>query len=454
MACAQCHNHKYDPFTQKDYYSLFAFLNSTADRGRSNDPLLTVLGPEDAARSRAIVDELKAVTKAQKVVGLLGGGVLRLSQAHEAALRKELTTFKTTTTQVLQELPTPRQTHVMIRGNFRNVGEAVQPGVPAKLHALPSGAPLNRLTLAKWLVDPANPLTPRVTMNRIWARYFGRGIVETSEEFGAQGEAPTHPELLDWLAVEFVERKYSLKSMHRLIVTSATYRQSSRVSPELAKRDPFNRLLARGPRLRLDAEAVRDNALAVSGLLNRNIGGPSVFPYQPDGIWFNPYSGDKWVMSTGGDQYRRGLYTFWRRTAPYAAFMAFDAPSREVCTERRPRTNTPLQALATLNDRVFVEASAALARRTLRETPGGGPKERLSHAFRLCVARKPTAAEQEILLGLYEENLAKYRKDVKAALAMVKHGGELPQGVDTAELAAWTVVANVLLNLDETITKG
>jgi hypothetical protein len=291
-------------------------------------------------------------------------------------------------------------------------------------------------------------------MNRIWARYFGKGFVETSEDFGAQGEMPTDPELLDWLATELVERKWSLKEMHKLIVTSATYRQSSKVSRELHERDPYNRLLARGSRLRLDAEMVRDNALAISGLLNRKIGGPSVFPYQPEGVWFNPYSEDKWVTSANGEQYRRGLYTFWRRTAPYAAFMAFDAPSREVCTERRPRTNTPLQALATLNDKGFVDCSAALARRMMAEAKGS-EKERAIHGFRLCVARAPTEKELEYLLALYRESLEKYQKDPAAAKSLATSGlSEPPKEMNAAELAAWTVIANVLLNLDEAITKG
>jgi hypothetical protein len=241
--------------------------------------------------------------------------------------------------------------------------------------------------------------------------------------------------------------------MHKVIVTSATYRQSARVTPELWKRDQFNRLFARGPRFRLDAEMVRDNALAVGGLLTRKLGGPSMFPFQPDGVWANPYSGDRWVMSGGGDQYRRGLYTFWRRTAPYASFMAFDAPSREVACDRRPRTNTPLQALTTLNDKAFVEPAAGLARRMMAEAKG--ERERAVHGFRLCVARPPSAAEVGHLLELYRETLEKYRADAKAAAAMANSGlGAPPAGVDAAELAAWTVVANVLLNLDETITKG
>jgi mono/diheme cytochrome c family protein len=371
-----------------------------------------------------------------------------------AALRKQDAAIQPPTTLVLKELPALRPTHVMKRGNFKNLGEEVKPGVPAKLNPFPEGQPVNRLGLARWLVDPNNPLTGRVTMNRIWARYFGKGFVETSEDFGAQGELPTHPELLDWLATELVERKYSLKAMHKLIVTSATYRQSSKVTPELRERDPYNRLFARGPRMRLDAEMVRDNALAISGLLNSKIGGPSVFPYQPEGVWFNPYSGDKWVMSTNGDQYRRGLYTFWRRTAPYAAFMAFDAPSREVCTERRSRTNTPLQALATLNDKAFVDCAAALARRMMAEEKGGD-KERAIHGFRLCVSRTPSDKELDFLLKLYQESLEKYKKDGAAAKALATSGlGAPPKEMDAAELAAWTVIANVLLNLDETITKG
>jgi mono/diheme cytochrome c family protein len=385
-----------------------------------------------------------------------------------AKLRQEETKIKPATTLVMRELDKPRQTFVHIRGNHTKKGDAVSPGVPAKLHPLHKGlgSPLTRLDLARWLVDPDNPLVGRVIMNRMWARYFGKGFVETSEDFGIQGDLPTHPELLDWLAVEFVGpltlpsppaggegrvRGWSLKAMHKLIVMSATYRQSSRVSPAVYERDPFNRLFARGPRFRLDAEMVRDNALAISGLLNHKVGGPSVFPYQPDGVWFNPYSADKWVTSSNGDQHRRGLYTFWRRTAPYAAFIAFDAPSREVACERRPRTNTPLQALATLNDKAFVECAAALARRMMTEAKGD--RDRAIHGFRLCVARAPTAQELDHLLALYQQNLAKYRNDPAAVKAMATNGNAV-KDVDLRELAAWTVVANVLLNLDETITKG
>jgi hypothetical protein len=372
-----------------------------------------------------------------------------------ASLQKLKGGIKPPTTLVLQELPEARETHIMIRGNHKNLGDKVTADVPPKLHRLVIGGRRdeNRLDFARWLVSPENPLVGRVTMNRVWARYFGRGIVETSEDFGIQGELPTHPELLDYLAIELIDRKWSLKAMHKLIVMSATYRQSSRVTKEALEKDPFNRLFSRGPRFRLDAEMVRDNALAISGLLNRKIGGPSVFPYQPEGVWANPYSGDKWILSERGNQYRRGLYTFWRRTAPYATFMAFDAPSREVACERRPRSNTPLQALATLNDRSFVECANGLARRMLTEA-NGDAKARAAHGFRLCVSRKPSDAELQALVALYEETREKYERDPGAAerLALVLRPAKAT--LDPAELAAWTVIANVLLNLDETINKG
>jgi hypothetical protein len=455
MGCAQCHNHKYDPFAQAEYYKLFAFFNSSADLGRSNEPILEMPTAAEVARrnqiNAAIVRSRAALIEPNPLPAVIW---TRAVQERLARVRKEEAAIKPESTLVMRELPKPRPSHVLIRGNHTRKGDAVVPGVPAKLHPLPPGQPANRLALAHWLVDPNNPLVGRVIMNRIWAQYFGRGFVETSEDFGAQGETPTHPELLDWLATEFIRQKWSMKAMHRLVVISATYRQSARVTPALYERDPYNRLYARGPRFRMDGEMVRDNALAISGVLNRKIGGPSVFPYQPDGVWNNPYSGDKWLTSTKGDQYRRGLYTFWRRTAPYAALMAFDAPSREVCTERRPRTNTPLQALAVLNDKAFVEPAAALARRMMTEVHGTD-EDRTVHGFRLCVARPPSSAELERLLELYRENLTKYKEDPAAAKAMATSGlAKPPNEMDIPELAAWTVVANVLLNLDETVTKG
>ncbi len=292
-------------------------------------------------------------------------------------LRKELPR-DIPSTLVMAEVDKPRETHVMLRGNFLSPGDKVEPGVPAALPPMPAGETLNRLTFARWLVSTNNPLTARVTVNRIWAAYFGTGLVETSEDFGSQGELPSNPALLDWLALEFMQpalriagapegRPWSLKHLHRVIVHSATYQQSSAVTPDRTERDPFNRLLSRGPRFRMEAEMLRDSALAVSGLLDRTFGGPSVMPYQPDGVWYNPYSSDRWEESKNGQQFRRGLYTFWRRTSAYASFVVFDSPSREVCTERRARSNTPVQALVTLNDPAFVVAANALARAIVRE---------------------------------------------------------------------------------------
>jgi hypothetical protein len=341
-----------------------------------------------------------------------------------------------------------------VRGNFLDKGEAVEPGTPAIFNPMPEGAPHNRLGMARWLVDPRNPLTARVVVNRLWEQLFGTGLVQTSEDFGTQGEPPSHPALLDWLASELMRRDWSLKSTLRLIVTSATYRQSSECSPEFQSKDPYNRLLARGPRFRLKAEMIRDQALAVSGLLSAKLYGESVMPPQPEGIWQVVYSNDTWKTSQGADRYRRGVYTFWRRTSPYPAMTTFDAPSREFCVVRRMRTNTPLQALITLNDEVYIEAAQALARRMMAEA-GPSPTERAAYGVRLCVAREAKPEEVRRLIELYESELAHFRGDPEAArqLATVPLGAAPPDG-DLAELAAWTVVGNVLLNLDETLTKG
>jgi len=328
------------------------------------------------------------------------------------------------------------------RGEYLSPTRKVMANTPAFLPPMDPKWPRNRLGLAKWLVDRRNPLTARVEVNRIWEQYFGRGIVETLEDFGTQGAPPSHPELLDWLAVELMESGWNTKAIHRLIVTSETYQQTSKATRELQAKDPKNELLARGPRFRLDAEAIRDSALAISGLLNRTIGGPSVFPYQPPGVWNNPFDGSQWIESTGGDQYRRSIYTFIRRTSPYPALIAFDGTSRESCTVRRLRTNTPLQALALLNDLGMIQAAKALGRRMMTEG-GSRPDSRVEYGFRLCTARYPTQAEKARLVALYEKLHAEYllRPDDARALA-----GDPQQ-------AAWCLVANVLLNLDETITK-
>ncbi len=457
FACAQCHDHKYDPFTQKEYFQLFAFFNNTADGGSSTAPEIEVPNPAQIVKRAAIRTELASL-QAELGRATKSGDSNRSKSIMDklGALKKQEAAIHPATSMVLQELSQPRITHVLIRGSHNVKGDPVSPGVPQVLHPLAPGQSRNRLTLARWLVDPQNPLVGRVTMNRVWAQYFGRGIVETSEDFGVQGEPPSHPELLAWLAREFVRQAWSTKEMARLIVTSAIYRQSARVTPDRVERDPYNRLFSRGPRFRMEAEMVRDQALAASGLLKRTIGGPSVFPYQPDGIWFAPYSSDRWVESKGGDQYRRGLYTFWRRSAPYPAFIAFDAPSRDVSCERRSRTNTPLQALATLNDPAFVQPAAALARRVLTESKATA-QDRATYAFRLVLVRKPLPAELDHLVELYRDNLDRYRHDAASAKAMASIEVATTTGpghFDDAELAAWTVVANVLLNLDETVTKG
>jgi hypothetical protein len=348
-----------------------------------------------------------------------------------------------------------RETHLMNKGNFLDPGAQVEPGVPAAFHPLPEGAPRDRLGLARWLVDARNPLTARVAVNRFWAQLFGIGLVETEEDFGTQGEPPSHPELLDWLALEYMRSGWDTKGLLRLIVTSAAYRQSSKARPELQAKDPRNRLLARAPRYRLEAEMVRDQALALGGLLSREVGGPSVYPPQPDGLWQAAFNGQRtWATSTGDDRYRRALYTFWRRTIPYPSMATFDAPSRELCTVRRVRTNTPLQAFVTLNDPVYVEAAQALARRIVREG-GTSVEDRVRFALRLCLCRTPEAGQVQVLAELFRREHEHFRREADAARALATEPvGPLPEGMEAAELAAWTTVANVLLNLDGVLTKG
>jgi hypothetical protein len=359
---------------------------------------------------------------------------------------------------VLKSREVPRETHVLRRGDFLKPGEAVKPGVPAFLHPLPPRAPLDRLTFARWLVDRRSPTTARVLVNRVWQHYFGTGLVETPEDFGMRAQPPSHPELLDWLAVEFMDTGWSLKKLHRMIVMSATYRQSSRVTPELLAKDTANRLLARGPRYRVDAEVVRDVALASSGLLSPKVGGPSVFPPLPHFLVMPPASyGPKiWPESKGQDRYRRALYTFRYRSVPYPALQAFDAPNGDFACVRRSRSNTPLQALTELNEPVFVECARALGLRTLREG-GATDADRLTYAFRRCLTRPPSTEESAELLKLLEKERRHFAqpgtKPLELAAADPAHPPQLPKETTTADLAAWTVVSRVLLNLDETITK-
>ena len=357
----------------------------------------------------------------------------------------------------MRDMPKPRQTHLLVLGQYDRKGEVVSPGVPASFATTRDDVPKNRLGLARWLMDPKHPLTARVAVNRYWQRFFGAGLVKTSEDFGTQSEWPSHPELLDALAVQF-SSDWDVKAIQRLMLTSATYRQSPRVSKELFERDPENRLLARGPRFRLDAEQIRDSALSISGLLVERVGGPSVYPYQPPGLWMElnnrPKYSKAYKPGRGDDLYRRSMYTFWKRTVPSPMLNTFDAPGREFCTVRRSRTNTPLQALLLLQGPQFVEAARHLARRMM--TAGGHDVEaRIAFGFDLATARLPTAKEIEILERVFHERLAVFKADSKAAATMLSVGAS-PRDtkLDAAEHAAWTEVARLLLNLDETVTRG
>jgi hypothetical protein len=508
MGCAKCHSHKYDPITQQEYYKFYAFFNQTADNDRPDEsPVISVPTPEitaqiqridariaplrqkletptpalaaaqakwesslppsnPAARKDLPKDILKILdtpadkrTKPQldSVVRQFRSIAPELKLLRDEIARLEKSRPVIPVLPVMVELPSAsrRVTHLLRKGNFLDPGDPVEPGVPQALHGYPAGAPPSRLGLARWLVDPRNPLTARVAVNRFWAQIFGVGLVETEEDFGTQGELPSHPELLDWLAVRFSESGWDIKSLLRRIVTSATYRQSAKTSPALLGKDPRNRLLARAPRVRLEAELVRDQALAVSGLLSREVGGPSVFPPQPEGLWQAAFNGERtWSTSRGEERYRRGLYTFWRRTVPYPSMATFDAPSREICAIKRVRTNTPLQSLVTLNDPAYVEAAQALARRIVRE--GGSTAEaRARYGFQLCTGRPPRPEQVKPLTTLYHSEFERYRQNPPAAKSLATDPlGPLPSGMDPADLAAWTTVANVLLNLDGLLIKG
>lgn len=469
MGCAQCHTHKYDPISQTEYYRFFAFLNQTQDADRDpEDPFLWLYGEDDEERIARLEEKLaekdEKLRKAKKTLESALGQEkddakrdldIAERQRKEAADRVKELKNSIPRMPIMAALPEDerRETHVLIRGSFLDKGDPVEPGVPQALHPFPEDAPLNRLGLAEWLMADDNPLTARVAVNRHWEQFFGLGLVETSEEFGTQGELPSHPELLDWLAVEFRESGWSFKHLCKTIVMSATYRQDSTITPDGWERDRYNRLLARGPRFRLSAEAIRDQSLAAAGLLSEKMYGPPVMPPQPDGIWQIVYSSDSWNTSAGEDRYRRGIYTFWRRSSPYPAMVTFDATPREVCTVRRSRTNTPLQALVTLNDPAFVEAAQGLARR-MYARDGADIAAKLGYGFRLAATRPPTESELQTLMALYEGERANFAANEEAAVLMATDPlGPIESG-DPATLAALTVVGNVLLNMDETLTKG
>ncbi len=420
---------------------------------QSEVALLAPLNTEEAAilaksvASRSMVEKEQLAAHYRELAPALAGTRAQLAQA-----KADIAGITAASTLVLASAPMPRRTHVLRKGNFLDPGDEVPAALPAVFGALPDELLKNRLGFARWLASAKNPLFARVFVNYLWELDFGRGLVATLDDFGTQGEAPSHQELLDALALHFIDSGFDVKALQRLIVTSQTFLQASRMDEAAVEQDQANRWLARGPRFRLEAEALRDVALCASGLLERKIGGPSVFPPQPPGIWTMIYSSDQWTESSGPDRYRRGLYTFSRRTAPYPTSALFDAPSRETSCPRRSRTNTPLQALASLNDPQFVECAVALARRMLREATGTEHAV-VQRGFALCLSRAAEPAELKALLALYHSQLETYTKDAAAAAALLANGPVgAPADSDPAAVAAWTVVANVLLNLDETLS--
>ena len=502
VGCGRCHEHKYDPISQKEYYQLFAYWNSIAEvggvdrRSGTGAPVLELPTREQqekigkleksinelqlafSAREKTILDEIRKTVKklpdkkspdyAKLIASHPDGKALQKLQASLDAEKKTLTAVKNGVliTMVMEERKDPRETFVLLRGIYNKYGEKVTAGIPKAFPPLPKGAPNNRLGLAKWLASKDNPLTARVTVNRLWQQYFGIGLVKTSEDFGIQGDPPSHPELLDWLAVEFSSplpsggegpgvrgrpHAWDLKHIHRLIVTSATYRQSSKVSPAAFERDPDNRLLAHAPRLRLSPFLLRDQALAVSGLLVDKFGGPPVRPYQPPGLWEDfSFNQIKYVQDHGEKLYRRSLYTFWRRSIGPPNM--FDTPNRQVCTIRQARTNTPLHALILFNDVTFVEAARVWAERLMKQE--NSPSSRLALAWRQATSRSPSLAESKILLAGYERVLKQYQADKATAEKLVSNGEYArDKTLDVAEHAALTAMLNMILNLDEVITK-
>jgi mono/diheme cytochrome c family protein len=460
VGCAQCHDHKYDPLSQREYYRLLAFFNSDQEV----DLPVPLPGEEEKLQKQQAAFDAKKAELQQAVDEAKQKGLPAAEfTKRESALLAHLKTAPTYSRAQTLALGPPRPTHVLIRGDFLRKGVEVAPGTPAVLPPLAppqtTAAGLTRLDLARWLVCADNPLTPRVIVNWVWSKYFGRGLVATPEDFGIQGQKPSHPELLDWLASEFVNpttsavgRPWSLKRLHLLIVTSAAYRQSSALRPDLRDRDPLNVLLARQSRLRLEAEIVRDIALAASGLLTRTIGGPSIRPPQPPGISELTYANSaKWVESTGPDRYKRGMYIWFQRTSPYPMLMTFDEPDSNVCTVRRERSNTPLQALTLLNDAVFVEAAQALAKRSLTEQQGQPPAAVVDHLFRLGLGREPQQQERQRLLTLHAELTALARDDPAEAAKLL--GAYKPDGVSPDAAAAWVGVARAVMNLDEFVTR-
>ncbi len=504
VGCARCHDHKYDSVSQKEFFQLYSFFNNIEERSPELEetdrprhwPFLELGSDEEFARRDIIrsqlgllEEELKTYEKEllarlpqweqelaperrreyppeiQRILVLPAEerNEIQLKTLHLLYKEQDLghatrkagidslkqAEPKLPSTLVMKELPEPREAYIHLGGEFTRRGDTVQPDVPAVLPPLTAQSRPDRMDLAQWLVDPGHPLTARVTVNRIWQRYFGAGLVETENDFGTQGTRPSHPALLDWLASELIRKGWSLKAIHRLIVTSATYRQSSRHREDAAKADPANRLLARQHRLRLESEVVRDVCLAASGLWNRALGGPPVFPPQPQGSSRLGHSKRSWVASQGEDRFRRGLYTHFWRSTPHPALMVFDSPNGITTCTRRSRSTSPLQALTLLNDEAFYEFAQGLARRVLREGPDQDA-ERIDYTFRVCLSRPPSAEESTQLkrfLNHQRHDLAQRPREAQSLLSLES------EDEDPQELAAWTLLSSVLLNLDELITR-
>ena len=441
FGCAQCHDHKFDPFKQVEFYRMFAFFNQV-DEPRVEAP--TIAESEARAAHDAKLKALQAkVNDAEKGTDALKN------------LTRELALFKkkrpqAATALVMSQRKLPRKTFRFVKGNFTRPSEEVQPGVPAVLHAFPNQEKANRLQFARWVASRENPLLARVAVNRMWQHHFGAGLVGTENDFGTQGTPPTHPALLDWLATEMMRAGWSRKAIHRLMVTSATYRQSSKHRADLSRDDPYNRLLGRQMRLRLEGEIIRDNALTISGLLSRKMGGPGVFPPQPDGCMNLGQQKKTWRSSKGDDRFRRAVYTYRWRATPHPALKVFDTPDAFAACTRRLRSNTPLQALTLLNDPAYFEINIGFARRVLKEGQGNDA-QKLNLAFRLCLSRLPDGAEAKILASILQRELAAFTKAPAEAEALLK--GHETGGYPKPKLAAWTMVARVLMNTDETITR-
>ncbi|HLX46387.1 MAG TPA: DUF1553 domain-containing protein [Bryobacteraceae bacterium] len=478
IGCARCHDHKYDPISTKEFYQIYAFYNNTTEvsseqeRGEFYRPYLDLPTKDETAQaqaywaqvnalSREMVDYIATLNKRQPgdTPAFRDPGL----RARVAALRAFMKPLGidgapeyhwakpwVTRTLIMQELPQPRETYIQVGGDFLQKGDRVYPGTPAVLSSKPVTG--NRLDLAKWLVDPSNPLTARVTVNRMWQSYFGKGIVETQDDFGLMGARPTHPELLDWLATEFMARNWSQKAMHRLIVTSAAYRQSSKSRPELEERDPYNRLLARQERLRLDAEVIRDSALVSSGLLNPAVGGPSVYPPIPANAMSGTQVKRPWPTETGPNRYRRGVYTFFFRASPAPNLALFDAPDGTSTCTRRIRSNSPLQALTLLNDDAFVEFAQGLAKRTLKEA-AESDRDRLNYAYVLATGRRGGDKELARLTQFLGAQRQLYQSNPSAAAQLIAKNDPSANPKQAVELAAWTAVSRVLFNLDDFMTR-